>query len=212
MNIKSFTFNTFEENTYILSDETRECVIIDPGCYSNNEQITLSEFISSKSLMPVKLINTHCHIDHILGNKFVSNKWNLDLFINKLDIEILKGAPSIAKMYGFEHYKPSPAPKHFLQHGETICFGNTKLEILSTPGHAPGHICLYNEEADILIAGDLIFKGSVGRTDLPGGNHKTLMESIEFILKRLPEKTQVYCGHGPSTSLEFEKENNPFLR
>ncbi len=162
--------------------------------------------------MPVKLINTHCHIDHILGNKFVSNKWNLDLFINKLDLEILKGAPSIAKMYGFEHYKPSPAPKHFLQHGETICFGNTKLEILSTPGHAPGHICLYNEEANILIAGDLIFKGSVGRTDLPGGNHKTLMESIEFILKRLPEKTQVYCGHGPSTSLEFEKENNPFLR
>ena len=162
--------------------------------------------------MPVKLINTHCHIDHILGNKFVSNKWNLDLFINKLDLEILKGAPSIAKMYGFEHYKPSPAPKHFLQHGETICFGNNKLEILSTPGHAPGHICLYNEEADILIAGDLIFKGSVGRTDLPGGNHKTLMESIEFILKRLPEKTQVYCGHGPSTSLEFEKENNPFLR
>ena len=212
MNIKSFTFNTFQENTYILFDETKECIIIDPGCYSNNEQITLSKFISSKDLMPVKLINTHCHIDHILGNKFVSTKWNLDLFINKLDLEILKGATSIAKMYGFEHYDTSPVPKHFLQHGEIICFGNTKLEILSTPGHAPGHICLYNKEADILIAGDLIFKGSVGRTDLPGGNHKILMESIEFILKRLPEKTQVYCGHGPSTSLEFEKDNNPFLR
>ena len=212
MNIQSFTFNTFQENTYILSDETRECIIIDPGCYSHHEQITISEFISSKGLMPVKLINTHCHIDHVLGNKFVSNKWNLDLFINKLDLEILKGASSIAKMYGFEHYEPSPAPKHFLKHGETICFGNTKLEILSTPGHAPGHICLYNKEADILIAGDLIFKGSVGRTDLPGGNHTTLMESIEFILKRLPEKTQVYCGHGLSTSLEFEKNNNPFLR
>jgi glyoxylase-like metal-dependent hydrolase (beta-lactamase superfamily II) len=212
MNIQSFTFNTFQENTYILFDETRECIIIDPGCYSNHEQITIAEFISSKGLMPVKLINTHCHIDHVLGNKFVSNKWNLDLFINKLDLEILKGASSIAKMYGFEHYEPSPVPKHFLQHGETICFGNTKLEILSTPGHAPGHICLYNKEADILIAGDLIFKGSVGRTDLPGGNHTTLMESIEFILKILPEKTQVYCGHGPSTCLEFEKDNNPFLR
>lgn len=212
MNITSFTFNPFQENTYVVYDKSKECIIIDPGCYNKKEQEELKNFIDEKGLTPVKLINTHCHIDHILGNQFVSEKWNLELYMHKLDLPLLEKAAEIGKMYGFEEFKGSPFPKHFLNEQNTLTFGNSKFDILFTPGHAPGHICLYNKRNNLLIAGDVIFQGSIGRTDLPGGNHDTLINSIITKLFPLPNSTQIFCGHGPSTNLGYEKEHNPFLQ
>tara|TARA_B110000196_G_scaffold102639_1_gene89205 strand:- start:139 stop:774 length:636 start_codon:yes stop_codon:yes gene_type:complete len=211
MEINQITFNPFQENTFILWDETKECIIIDPGCYEKNEKEYLSNFIESNNLKPVKLINTHCHIDHILGNKFVSEKWKIDLYMNKKDLPLLEGAGDIAKMYGFENYKGSPHPKHFLEEGDVLEFGNSKLGILFTPGHAPGHICLLNKEENFIVSGDVLFNGGIGRTDLPGGDYDTLIESIKTKLMTLQDETIVYCGHGPSTSIGRERLSNPFL-
>ena len=212
MKIKSFTFNSFQENTYVVYDDTKECIIIDPGCYTEEERIILKRFITSESMNPVKLINTHCHIDHILGNKFASEQWDLELYMNKKDLPLLENAGNIGKMYGLEDYEGSPYPKHFLNQGDTLTFGKSNFEILFTPGHSPGHICLYSKENNLLIAGDVIFQRSIGRTDLPGGDHSTLINSIMTHLFPLPNKTQVFCGHGPSTNLGYEKEHNPFLQ
>jgi hydroxyacylglutathione hydrolase len=212
MNVKSFTFNPFQENTYIVYDETKECLIIDPGCYTDAERKELKAFIEEKELRPVKLINTHCHIDHVLGNKFASEQWDLELYMHKEDLPVLEKAGDIGKMYGLEDYEGSPYPKHFLAQGDTLTFGKSSFEILFTPGHAPGHICLYSKENNLLIAGDVIFQRSIGRTDLPGGDHSTLINSIITQLFPLPNETQVFCGHGPSTNLGYEKEHNPFLQ
>ena len=211
MEINKITFNPFQENTFILWDKTKECIIIDPGCYEKNEKEYLSNFIESNNLKPVKLINTHCHIDHILGNKFVSEKWKIDLYMNKKDLPLLEGAGDIAKMYGFENYKGSPYPKHFLEEGDVLEFGNSKLGILFTPGHAPGHICLLNKEENFVVSGDVLFNGGIGRTDLPGGDYDTLINSIKTKLLFLQDDTEVFCGHGPSTSIGKERLSNPFL-
>ena len=212
MEIHKITFNTFQENTFILWDNTTDCIIIDPGCYERNEELLLVDFINKNNLNPVKLINTHCHIDHILGNKFVSEKWNLELYINKIDLPLLEGSGDIARMYGFENYKGSPYPKHYLEEGDILEFGESKLEILFTPGHAPGHICLFNKEERFIVSGDVLFNGSIGRTDLIGGDFDTLIESIKTKLMTLQDETIVYCGHGPSTSIGKERLSNPFLQ
>tara|TARA_B100000214_G_scaffold298904_1_gene228976 strand:+ start:685 stop:1326 length:642 start_codon:yes stop_codon:yes gene_type:complete len=212
MKVKCFTFNPFQENTYILYDNTNECVIIDPGCSNANEQVELINFIKSNTLAPVKLINTHAHIDHIFGNKFISRLFKIDLYLHKLELELLKEAENIAKSYGIENFESSPLPNYFMNEGDIISFGNTSLEVLFTPGHSPGHICLYNKKNNILIAGDVIFKLSIGRTDLPGGNYDTLISSIKNKLYSLPTNTEIFCGHGPTTNINFEKLNNPFLK
>ena len=212
MKIKSFAFNPFQENTFVVYDETKECIIIDPGCYTEKERTELRRFITSEKLKPVKLINTHCHIDHVLGNKFASELWNLELYMHKEDLPLLKNAGNIGKMYGFEDYEGSPYPKHFLAQDDTLTFGESSFKVLFTPGHAPGHICLYSKENNLLIAGDVLFQGSIGRTDLPGGDHSTLINSIITQLFPLSNETQVFCGHGPSTNLGYEKEHNPFLQ
>ena len=212
MKIKSFSFNPFQENTFVVYDETKECIIIDPGCYTEKERTELRRFITSEELKPVKLINTHCHIDHVLGNKFASELWNLELYMHKEDLPLLENAGNIGKMYGLEDYEGSPYPKHFLAQDDTLTFGESSFKILFTPGHAPGHICLYSKENNLLIAGDVLFQGSIGRTDLPGGDHSTLINSIITQLFPLSNETQVFCGHGPSTNLGYEKEHNPFLQ
>ena len=146
MKVKSFTFNPFQENTYIISDDTGECLIIDPGCYTLEEKNQLKQFIIDEKLIPVKLVNTHCHIDHILGNKFASEEWNIQLYLHKEELPLLKHSVSISKMYGLEKYEKASCPKHFLKQDDILSFGNSNFKILFTPGHAPGHICLYNEE------------------------------------------------------------------
>ena len=211
MNIKIFTFNQFFENTFIISDSTNECIIIDPGCYEKNEKQILQDYILSNNLVPTKLINTHCHIDHILGNNFVSKTWDLELEIHQKDIDLLKNSKDIADLYGFVNYEKSPITNKFLVEGDIIEFGKSNLEVLFTPGHAPGHISLYSKNENFIISGDVLFNNSIGRTDLPGGNYNTLIDTIKSKFLCLDDSTVVYCGHGPSTTVGKERINNPFL-
>lgn len=210
ISIKSFVFGPFQENTYILYDETKECIIIDPGCYDNRERNELASFIEDNKLKPVKLINTHCHLDHIFGNGFVADTYTLKLEINKQDQPVLDSYLMSAKMYGL-NAAPSPQPSAYLNEGDIISFGNSTLEILFTPGHSPGSITFYNREQKVMIAGDVLFYGSIGRSDLPGGNSATLISSIKNKLFPLGDNYTVYSGHGPSTTIGFERMNNPFL-
>lgn len=211
MNIKIFTFNQFFENTFIISDSTNECIIIDPGCYDKNEKQILQDYILSNNLVPTRLINTHCHIDHILGNNFVSKTWDLELEIHHKDIDLLKNSKNIADLYGFVNYENSPITNKFLVEGDIIEFGKSNLEVLFTPGHAPGHISLYSKNENFIISGDVLFNNSIGRTDLPGGNYNTLIDTIKSKFLCLDDSTVVYCGHGPSTTVGKERINNPFL-
>ena len=212
MQIQVFTFNQFFENTIIVFDKTKECVIIDPGCYTISEKDTLQKYISINNLIPVKLINTHCHIDHILGNNFIAKTYDLELEMNANDMELIKSSNEIAQLYGFTDYEMSPLPKKFLNEGDTLEFGNSQFKILFTPGHAPGHISLYSKKDGLLISGDVLFNNSIGRTDLPGGNYDLLIESIKNKILTLNDNTIVYCGHGPSTTIGNERLNNPFLK
>ncbi|MEO6884483.1 MAG: MBL fold metallo-hydrolase [Bacteroidia bacterium] len=210
MQIKAFTLNPFQENTYIIFDETKECIIVDPGCSNASEKKILSDYIEKEKLNPVKLINTHCHIDHVLGNKFVSEKYKIGLEIHSNELEILHSLERVGQMYGVET-EPSPEPIQLLTESEKIIFGNTSLDILFTPGHSPGSISFYNKAKKILISGDVLFYGSIGRTDLPGGNYETLIESIKTKLLILEDDITVYSGHGKPTTIGFERMNNPFL-
>lgn len=210
LHLQSFVFNAFQENTYVLYDDTKQCVIIDPGCYAAAEQQQLVNFIESNELTPVKLLNTHCHIDHILGNNFVSKKFNIGLEIHEADLPTLLATTEYGHLYGFT-VDPSPQPTRFIQNNETITFGNTDLEVRFTPGHAPGHVVFIHHNERFVINGDVLFYNSIGRTDLPGGDHNTLIKSIHQELFTLPDDYIVYTGHGPSTTIGEEKKNNPFV-
>lgn len=210
MTIKSFAFNPFQENTYIVFDETKECVIIDPGCYTEQERQILVHFIEANNLKPVRLLNTHCHLDHICGNHFVATKYHLKLEAHKAELPILAHAPKAAKMYGFP-MENSPEIEVFIDENDSIKFGKSTFEILLTPGHSPGSICFYSKKNEVVIAGDVLFRQGIGRTDLPLGNYEDLINSITEKLFTLPKKTIVYSGHGPSTSIGYELVNNPFF-
>ena len=212
MKLHYFTFNPFQENTFILFDESKECIIVDPGCYSLEEQNQLEDFIDKNELEPKKLVCTHFHLDHIFGNHFVSKKWGLPVEGHRLDLPTLQLGEKSAQMYGFGDYTPSPEIKVFIDEGDQIKFGNTALEILFVPGHAPGHIALVHHESKTVINGDVLFQGSIGRTDLPGGDYQTLENSIRNKMYKLPDDYSVYAGHGPSTTIGHEKRNNAFVK
>jgi len=211
ISIKNFTFNPFQENTYIAFDESKECIIVDPGCYDETENEILKNFINQNNLKPVALINTHCHLDHIFGNKFVTDTYNLSPIIHKAEIPMLEYASIAAETYGVKLNK-LPRVTSFIEEGDVIKFGNSKFNVLFTPGHAPGHICLVNYEENIILSADVLFNLSIGRTDLPMGDHKTLLKSIKEKLLVLVDKMKVYPGHGPCTSIGFERQNNPFIQ
>ncbi|MFD2202766.1 MBL fold metallo-hydrolase [Shivajiella indica] len=210
LQLKSFTFNPFMENTYLLYDDSKEAVIFDPGCYEKYEQNELLEFIESQSLKLKYLINTHCHIDHVLGNAFVKKSFQIPLYIHEKEHAVLNSVSVYAPNYGFGGYEAAE-PDFYIAEEDKINFGNTELDILSVPGHSPGHLVFYHKDTGICIAGDTLFQGSIGRTDLPGGDHQTLLNSIKKKMFSLPEDTKVYPGHGPMTSIGFEKEHNPFV-
>jgi glyoxylase-like metal-dependent hydrolase (beta-lactamase superfamily II) len=209
MKIKQFVFNSFSENTYILYDETKECIIVDPGCYEEAERNMLVKFIEENKLKVVALLNTHCHIDHVLGNSFVKRTFGVDLIIHKEDIPTLKANEIVAPIYGFSNYETTEADS-FLAEGDFVKFGDSALKVVFVPGHASGHIALINKEEKICIGGDVLFQQSIGRTDLPGGDYDTLISSIKNKLFVLADDVTVYCGHGPSTTIGYEKRNNPF--
>jgi hydroxyacylglutathione hydrolase len=209
MKVESFVFNPFQENTYVLYDETKECVVIDPGCIESEETRQLASFIENNNLKVKLLLNTHCHVDHVLGNDFVKEKYKVDFLIHESDLPVLKAVRAYAPSYGFYQYKETE-PDRFLKEGDVITFGKQSLNVLFVPGHAPGHVAFYNEREKIVIAGDVLFYNSIGRTDLPGGDYDTLITSIHEKLFTLPDDVIVYPGHGPETSIGFEKRTNPF--
>lgn len=211
LNVRIFTFNPFQENTYVLYNEKKECCIIDPGCYFAEERYELKTFLEKAGLNPDLLLNTHCHIDHVFGNKFIHDSWGLTLHLHKLENQVLEQAPEfgVAWETPFENYE---GPLIFLKEGEKIKLGDDSLDIRFVPGHSPGSICFYYEAGGFVIGGDVLFNGSIGRTDLPGGDYNTLINSIQSQLFTLPDETKVYPGHGPVTTIGFEKMNNPFVK
>ena len=210
--VVSFTFNPFQENTYLVYDESGECIIFDPGCYQKEEKEQLAKEIEQRNLRPVRLINTHCHLDHVFGNYFVSNKYDLPLEIHKGEVTVLNAIPMVANRYSIPLPDPMIEAGRFITEGDIIEFGNTKLEAIFTPGHSPASLSFYCKKDAYLIAGDVLFYGSIGRTDLPGGDFDTLIGSIKQKLFPLGDDVKVYPGHGPSTTIGFEKQSNPFLR
>jgi glyoxylase-like metal-dependent hydrolase (beta-lactamase superfamily II) len=207
---KHFTFNPFQENTWIIWNNHKKCLIIDPGCYTQNEKEVLLQFIDDNQLIPVRLLNTHCHIDHVLGNPFIQQKFGLVPEIHPLEIPILNAVEQYGSLWGINSEK-QPAPLASLNDGDRIYLDEEYLNIIYTPGHSPGEVCFYSEKNNFLIGGDVLFFESIGRTDLPGGNHSQLIESIKQHLFSLPDATIVHCGHGNSTSIGHEKKCNPFL-
>lgn len=208
--VEKFVVNPLGENSFVISDETKECIFIDPGFYFDDEYEEIRVYLENQHLKPVKIINTHCHFDHLMGVEFVREKYQVPFYVHADDAIWIERAVEQAKTFGFEMNPVSPANK-FITGNDIIKFGNTEFKIIHVPGHSPGHVVFYSEQNKILMAGDVLFYGSIGRTDLPGGNYQTLISGIEEKLLVLPDDTRVYCGHGPETTIGFEKRNNPFL-
>lgn len=212
MEIKIFVNNPFQENTIVLYDETGEAVIIDCGCFGRDEEKELQNFLTEKKLRPVALLNTHLHIDHILGNRFIKDTYDLSTQASRKDDFLIAHAVEYAAMLGFTGITPPPAVGKYLDDGDVVRFGNSELRVIAVGGHSPGGLCFYSRADKLLIAGDVLFAGSVGRTDLPGGNPDELKNSIKEKLLTLPEDVKVIPGHGPETTIGEEKKYNPFLR
>ena len=210
LKLKSFVFSPIQENTYLLYNEFNDCLIIDPGCYFSEEKDELKAFITQSSLLPRKLLNTHCHLDHVFGNKFVAETWELTLNLHEKEKKLLDYAPTSGLMYNmpFDNYVGEYI---YLKEGDVVTLGEDELKVIEAPGHSPGHICFYCAKQHFIISGDVLFNRSIGRTDLPGGNHETLLKNIREKLFVLPDETVVYSGHGEQTTIREEKKCNPFV-
>ncbi len=211
LNLKVFTFNPVQENTYVLYNDDNKAIIIDPGCYYDGERDALLSFITANNLKPDLLLNTHCHLDHVFGNKWVAETFNLELHLHANEQNVLALAPSSGLMFNlpFDNYT---GKVHLIDDKKPIKFSSDELTVLFTPGHSPGSVCFYNKAGNYVIGGDVLFRDSIGRTDLAGGNHSTLLNSIRQKLFVLPTDVVVHPGHGPSTTIGYEKKYNPFLQ
>ncbi len=210
IHIQKFTFNPFQENTFVLFDDTKEAVVIDPGCNSTAENKVLTDFIEEKDLKVVKLLNTHCHIDHVFGNQFIKDKYQVQLYMHELDVPTLKAAKLAADMYQIKPFTESE-PDIFISEKDTIEFGESSLEILFVPGHAPGHVAFLHRAQKFMISGDVLFNGSIGRYDFPGCSKEDLIASLQNVLYKLDDAVTVYPGHGPETTIGHEKTHNPLV-
>ena len=207
--IETFTFNPFLENTFVVFDDSGDALIIDPGCYEKYEEDQLQDFVRKNNLRVSHLVNTHSHIDHCLGNYWVKETFKVPLLLHEAEELILRSVDTYAPSYGFEKYRGT-LPDDYLREGQKFKFGVTEFDVLFVPGHSPGHIALVNKEENICLSGDVLFKNSIGRTDLPGGNYDTLLQSIREKLFDLPDSVVVYSGHGEKTTIGEEKITNPF--
>lgn len=210
MNIKSFAFNAFQENTFIVSDETGEALIIDAGCYNETEVDALSDYLEENRLKPVKLLNTHCHIDHIVGVNSLKEKFKIPFAASLEDKYLLDTAVQQAMVLGFS-ITENPTIDENVEEG-VFSFGKSEFQVFAVPGHSVGSLAFYSEKDNFVIVGDVLFNGSIGRTDLPNGDYDTLINSINSKLMVLPKETVVYPGHGPSTTIGKEHDTNPFLK
>lgn len=211
ISVQKFVFNTFMVNCYLLYDETGECIIIDAACYEKSEEDEIKDFIASKRLQLVRNLNTHCHIDHILGNGFIAETYGILPEYHQESVPFFFSAKEIGASFGYT-VDFIPDPKKFLEDGERVTFGNASLKTLYTPGHADGSVCFFCEKDQFVVTGDVLFRDTIGRTDLPSGDFNLLMNSIHKKLFTLPEDTVVHPGHGPETTIGYEKMNNPFIR
>ena len=210
LKIKVFTFSPIQENTYVIYNEKKECIIIDPGCYFPEEKQELKAFIDKNVLITKMLLNTHCHLDHVFGNKFIAEAYDLTLHLHPKEEVVLQFAPTSGLMYDmpFDNYQGEFI---FLNEGDKVTLGEDELEIIHVPGHSPGSICFYCKAQNCIIGGDVLFNGSIGRTDIPMADSQTLLNSIKQKLFLLPENVIVYSGHGPETTIGVEKRSNPFV-
>lgn len=211
MQIKSFVFSPFQENTYLIYDENGQGIIVDPGCAEAHEKQALKSFIEENNIQVQLLLQTHCHIDHIFGNAWVYQTYGLSARMHQADLPWMENAEQAAARWGLQVEAPEIPQDQFLEHGEIITLGQMKWEVRYTPGHAPGHVVFVNHEAGVIIAGDTLFRESIGRTDLPLCKHEDLIESIQKQLFSLPDHYRVLSGHGPETTIGHEKQFNPFL-
>jgi glyoxylase-like metal-dependent hydrolase (beta-lactamase superfamily II) len=211
LNVAFFTFNPFQENTYIISNNENQCWIIDPGMYDENEIEAVTLYITEKQLKPQAIINTHAHLDHIFGAQALMDKYNIPFGMHEKELPVLNRGSETAAMFGIR-WNDVPKPSFFIKEGEPLQLGDDALQVFFTPGHSPGSISFYYPKGNWLIAGDVLFNGSIGRTDLPGGDFDTLISSIRTQLFTLPGETTVLSGHGPETTIAAEKESNPFLQ
>jgi len=209
--IQRFENNPFSENTYILFDESGDCAIIDPGMYTSHEESAVLDYIQENGLKPTLLLNTHCHVDHVLGNQFIYDRFGLLPQFHEREAAVLSDVQVRAPLFGLR-YEQSPIPLQFLSETGTVQFGESSLELIFAPGHSPGHLCFYHAPQRLLIGGDVLFRRSIGRTDLPGGNHDLLLKNIKEKIYTLPNEVRVYPGHGPETTIGEEKISNPFVR
>src|SRR5690606_2091172 len=211
IHIKSFVCTPYQENTYVLYDDEGAAAIIDPGMYGPSEEDAVTAFITDERLSPQLLLNTHCHVDHVLGNRYIYEQYGLLPHFHEGELPLLMEVQNYAPQMGIR-YELSPIGETFLPATGTVRFGNNELALIFAPGHSPAHLCFYSASDGFLIGGDVLFRNSIGRTDLPGGNHQQLLTSIRQQLYTLPDQTVVYPGHGPETSIGYEKQTNPFVR
>ena len=211
LQVKFFPFNAFSENTYIISNEKKNAIIIDPGNFLPREDSAFFDYIEQNELKPIQIVNTHCHLDHVLGVHACKEKYQIPFSFHSTEQQVLDWAPEAAMRYGVPMVH-SPKADFYLKEGDNIMLDDDKLKILFAPGHSPGHVCFYSAANNFVIAGDVIFQSSIGRTDLPGGDFDTLMQSIHSQIFTLPDETIIYCGHGPSTTVGIEKMNNPYVK
>lgn len=209
LHIKSFVFGPVQENTYVVYDDTGEGIVVDPGCYETHERLSLTSFVSEQNIKVIRILNTHCHFDHVLGNEFTKNTFSAPLAVPEGEKEVLAAVKLYAASYGLNNYQEAVVDE-YLNENDVIEFGNTRFEILLVPGHSPGHLAFYDPLSKTCLGGDVLFMGSIGRTDLPGGDHQTLINSIHRKMFTLPDEVTVYCGHGPTTTIGQEKKTNPF--
>ena len=212
MKVQIFTGNPIQQNASVVYNDQKDAVIIDPSCYERFEQKQLTDFIEQNELKVHAVLNTHCHIDHIVGNAFCVDTFGVPLLAHKEELFTLSFAERSAQMYGLEAYIPSPEPTVFIEDKQKLRFGELEFEVIFGPGHSVGHVAFYNAEAHILIGGDILFKGSFGRTDLPGGSMEVLKKTIMDRMFSLPDNTVVYPGHGPTTTIGEEKRTNYILQ
>ncbi len=212
MDIRIFVNNPWEENTVILYDDTKEAAVIDCGCFSEEECKAVQSFLTEEGLKPVVLLNTHLHPDHIFGNEFMKKTYGLETQAGEEDNFLIQHAVEYAAMLGITGIAQPPEVGKFLKDGDVVRFGQSGLEVIAVPGHSPGGLCFYSRKDKLLIAGDVLFAGSVGRSDLPGGDGRRLLEAIRTRLFVLDDDVKVIPGHGPATMIGKEKKDNPFFR